>query len=203
MQIIYNNGRWTTVCNSIAPNVKSYDLRIHFGRDELDFSNIRINGSNLEIVNHVKIVGLTISNDLKWNQHVNNIVKKTNNRIYFIIQRKRAKITPSEILLFYCTCVRPTLEYSTQVFQYALPNDPSDVVELAQQKRVLSIIYPAIYKPSSLDERRPCLKLFKSIESSPDHKLHNLLPTRMVQHHCLRNHREFMIPNVNTNRFLN
>ena len=31
----------------------------------------------------------------------------------------------------------------------------------------------------------------------------NLLPARIVQHHCLRNHREFMIPNVNTNRFLN
>ena len=103
-------------------STKCKELRIHFGRDELDFSNIRVNGSNLEIVNHVKIVALTISNDLKWNQHVNNIVKKANKRIYFIIQLKRAKIPPSEILLFYCTCVRPTLGYSTQVFHYALPN---------------------------------------------------------------------------------
>ena len=87
-------------------STKCKELRIHFGRDELDFSNIRINGSNLEMINHIKILGLTISNDLKWNQHVNNIVKKANKRIYFIIQLKRAKIPPSEILLFYCTCVK-------------------------------------------------------------------------------------------------
>jgi hypothetical protein len=107
-------------------STKCKELRMHFGRDELDFSNIRINGSNLEIINHIKILGLTISNDLKWNQHVNNIVKKANKRIYFIIQLKRAKIPQSEILLFYCTCVRPTLDYSTQVFHYALPNYLSD-----------------------------------------------------------------------------
>ena len=44
---------------------KCKELRIHFGNDVLEFSNILINGSNIEVVNHVKILGLTISGDLK------------------------------------------------------------------------------------------------------------------------------------------
>ena len=178
----------------------------------LGFSNILINGSNIEVVNHVKILSFTISGDLKWNQHVDNIVKKANKRIYFIIQLKRAKIPPSAILLFYCTCVNPILEYSTQVFHYALPKYLSDVIERVQQ-RVVSIINPGSdytdsltrSKLQTLHARREdaCLKLFKNIESRSNHKLHHLPPTRMVQNHCLRSHREFIIPNVNTNRFLN
>jgi hypothetical protein len=38
------------------------------------------------IVRNFKNLFLTISDDLKWNQYVNNIVKKANKRIYFIIQ---------------------------------------------------------------------------------------------------------------------
>ena len=149
------------------------------------FSNILINGSNIEVVNHVKILGLTISGDLKWNQHVDNIGKKANKWIYFIIQLKQAKIPPSAILLFYCTCVRPILEYSTQVFHYALPKYLSDAIECVQQ-RVLSIIYPGSdytdsltrSKLQTLHARREdaCLKLFKNIESRSDHKLQDLLP---------------------------
>lgn len=193
-------------------STKCKELRIHFGKEELDFSNIRINSCNLEITAHAKILGLTISNNLKWNQHVYNIVKKANKRIYFIIQLKRAKIPIPEILLFYCTCVRPILEYSSEVFHYALPKYLHDFIERVQQ-RVLSIIYPGCgytdcLKYSNLQtlharREEACLKLFKSIENSTDHKLHNLLPMRMVQSHCLRSHREFIIPNVNTNRFLN
>ena len=44
---------------------KCKELRIHFGNDVLEFSNILINGSNIEVVNRVKILGLTISGDLK------------------------------------------------------------------------------------------------------------------------------------------
>ena len=191
---------------------KCKELRIYFGKDVLDFANIRIDGIDLEIVTHVKILGLTISGDLKWNQHVQNVVKKANKRIYFIVQLKRAKLPPSEILLFYCSCVRPILEYGSQVFHYGLPMYLSDVIERVQQ-RVLSIIYPGCAHTDSLRysnlqilyarREEACSKLFKSIESNPNHKHIKLIPPRMVQHHCLRKQREFMIPRVNTNRCSN
>ena len=87
------------------------------------------------------ISGLTISKDLKWNQHITNIVQKANKRIYFIIQLKRAHVPEADIIKFYTTCVRPVMEFSCQVFHFALPSYLSNALERVQ-KRVLSIIYP-------------------------------------------------------------
>ena len=105
---------------------------------------------------------------------------------------KQVKISASEILPFYCTCVRAIIEYSTQVFHHALRNYLSDDIERVQ-KRVLSIIYPGCRYIDSLihsnflahhtRRKEACLKLFKRIE---DHKLHCLLPLRTVEHHWSR-----------------
>ena len=50
------------------------------------------NCPHLDAVNNVKIFGLTISNSLLWNDHVDNIVKKTDKRLFFIILLKRAQV---------------------------------------------------------------------------------------------------------------
>ena len=39
--------------------------------------NIKIDGIDVEQVDHAKLLGVTISHDLSWNKHVENIVKKT------------------------------------------------------------------------------------------------------------------------------
>ena len=42
---------------------------------------------NLELVSHSEILGATISDTLKWNKHVAEIIKKTNKRMLgFVIQ---------------------------------------------------------------------------------------------------------------------
>ena len=122
---------------------------------------------------------------------------------------KQVKISATGILLFYCTCVRPIIEYGTQVFYHALPNYLSDAIKRVQD-RVLSIIYPSFRYIDSLihsnllahhtRQKEACLKLFKRIE---DHKLHCLLPLRTVEHHWSRKQRKFTVPSVNTKRFLN
>ena len=48
------------------------------------------------------------------------------------------------------TCVRPVLEYSCQVFHFALPAYLSDAIEWVQ-KHALAIIYPNIDYTDSLD----------------------------------------------------
>ena len=44
-------------------------------------------------VYHAKLLGVTISHDLTWNKHVENIVKKAGNRLYKLYQLKRAGIS--------------------------------------------------------------------------------------------------------------
>ena len=44
--------------------------------------SLKANGNAFEIVKSAKILGVTVRNDLKWNDHVDNITAKASRRIY-------------------------------------------------------------------------------------------------------------------------
>jgi hypothetical protein len=48
-------------------------------------------------VNNAKILGITISSDLKWKVHVEKIVSKATKRLYLTTQLKRAKVPIEDI----------------------------------------------------------------------------------------------------------
>ena len=95
--------------------------------------------------------GLTVTSNLKWNSHVNNIVLKSSKRIYLLVQLKRAKVSIQDILQFYSVCVRPILEYASTVFHYSIPKYLSDEIEHVQ-KRALRIVYPNLHDEDALIE---------------------------------------------------
>ena len=57
---------------------KSKEIIIIYGHGNLgnEVPNILIEGKVVERVYHVKLLGVTLSNDLTWKRHVDNIVKK-------------------------------------------------------------------------------------------------------------------------------
>ena len=93
---------------------KCKELIINFTKPKEEFLRLKFLSGQIDIVNHARILGLTISNDLKWNLHITNIIKKANKRIYFIVQLKRAHVADDDIINFYTTCVRPVMEFSRQ-----------------------------------------------------------------------------------------
>ena len=54
---------------------KCKELCISFARSERSFSPILINNKPIEVVSNAKILGVSISKDLKWNIHIVEIVK--------------------------------------------------------------------------------------------------------------------------------
>ena len=71
---------------------------------------LEANGNSFEIVKSVKILGVTVRNDLKWNDHVDNITAKASRRIYLLKQLKRAGIDRKALIQFHCACIRSILE---------------------------------------------------------------------------------------------
>ena len=79
------------------------------------------------------------------------------------------------------------------------------------QTLALSIISPglsyddslSVFNMASLGDRRidQCEKLFDSIVSNPDHKLHHFLPPKNYCHYNLRRQRHFANPVMRTKRF--
>ena len=58
---------------------KSKEIIISFAQDgnfRSTIPNIKIDGRDIAQVCHAKLLGVTISQDLTWNKHVDNIVKR-------------------------------------------------------------------------------------------------------------------------------
>ena len=141
--------RWSTE-NKLQLNAdKCKEMVIDLKKVKHQFHTISVNSKELELVDSVKILGITISNSLQWFNHVNEVVKKANKRLYFLILLKRANVPVHDILSFYSTCVRPVLEYCAPVFHHALPGYLSDDLERIQ-KHALSIISPNLLYTDSL-----------------------------------------------------
>lgn len=101
---------WSTT-NRLQLNVaKCKELVISLSKTVNNFPSLNIDSGQLEVVMNARILGLTISNNLKWNDHMANIIKKANKPLYFIVQLKCTKVPEQDIITFYVTCVRPVLE---------------------------------------------------------------------------------------------
>lgn len=191
---------------------KCKELRITFSHSRKNFDLIKVNDQDLECVEQAKILGLQISCDLTWNNHVSEVVKKVNKRLYFLRQLKRAQVKSEELLLFYLTCIRPVTEYACPVYHHSLPQFLSVDLERCQ-RRALRIIYPdCSYNEAllltglvPLHNRREflCDKLFNSILSNPSHKLYSLLPPKNECEVNLRSQHSFTTRRLHTIRTRN
>ena len=189
---------------------KCKELLINFNTNNpTSFDPVVVNGMPIDLVTSAKILGLNISNDLKWNCHIDSIIKKAKKRLYSLSQLKRSGLGTRELVQFFCTCIRPITEYACPVFHDGLPVYLSNELE-GVQKRAMHIIFPlcsyneALVESglSKLSDRRQELvdKLFKNVLQNEQNKLHELLPARNTCTFNLRNMRKFK-PAFKTNRF--
>ena len=120
---------------------KCKELRISFSRSGISVDHITINDKQIEVVSSAKLLGVVVSDNLRWNAHVESICEKAATRLYFLKQLKHTKVPPKDMLLFYTTCIRPVLEYACPVFHHSLPQYLSNEME-SLQKHALRIIQP-------------------------------------------------------------
>ena len=203
---------WSTYNKFELNPIKCKEIVINFQRNEPVFPPIEINGINVERVEKATILGLLITQDMKWNAHVDKITTKAAKRLYLMKQLKRSGLSDNDLKCFYIASIRSILEYACQVFHYGLPEYLSDQIERIQ-KRALRIICPDLSYSEAIEEldmetlktRRKglCTKVFKSIVNDKHHKIHHLLPTKHSNTYNLRNPNFFNIPRCNTNRFKN
>jgi hypothetical protein len=165
---------------------------------------ITIDGHDIVVVPHAKLLGVMISKDLKWIEHVDYICKKASKRLYASRLLKRSSTVPAgKLVRVYTTCVRSILEFSCEVWHYSLAQYLSDEIE-SIQRRALRIIFPDLkYEDAlvtagvvSLFLRRKtiCEKLFVQMSVETSHKLHSLDPPRHKTGYFLRHDNCLSIP---------
>ena len=201
---------WSNENNFQLNSLKCKELRIDFTRHRHIDDPITVNDLAFEVVQSVKILGVTIREDLKWNDHVTEITHKASKRLYLLRILKRAGVDVNSLVQFYCTCIRSTLEYACQTFHSNLPEYLSNQIERIQ-KRALRMLYPEerygdalkLTGLQSLADRRDrlCRELFNSVSINNNHKLADLLPPLNSNNINLRSTSKYDLPVLKTNRF--
>ena len=81
---------------------------------------ININGTSIETVEHFKLLGIWISNNLTWDYHCDKMLSKMNQRLFLLRQLKRSGIKDSELVIYFKAIIRSVADYACQVFHSGL-----------------------------------------------------------------------------------
>ena len=120
---------------------KTKELVIDFSKTRTNFPTIRIDGTDTQRVTEAKILGITITSNLTWDVHVDEITRKAGKRLFLLLQLKRPGIPAEDLLTVYTTVVRPTLEYACPAWSTSLTLGLQSDMERVQ-RRAMNIIYP-------------------------------------------------------------
>ena len=95
---------------------KTKEMIVDFRRKKSPVSPLLIDCKTVEIVQHVKFLDSTISSDLKWELNVDTIVRKAQQRLYFLRRLRSFGLTTQITLNFYKVLIESVLTFSITVW---------------------------------------------------------------------------------------
>ena len=131
-------AQWTATNKMEHSHDKTKELRIRFKRTPPDIPPVTINIS-VEQVNSTRL-GVTLTADLKWQPHIDEITAKALQRQYFIILFNRAGVESHHLVKIYTSLVRSVVEYACQVWNTGLTKQQTKQLE-SIQRRAMRIIF--------------------------------------------------------------
>ena len=87
------------------------------------FTPVRLDGFQFERVNSLEVLSAAIRDHFKWNDHISTITIKAAKRLYLARQMKRAAVSSSDFVMFYCSVIKSVLEYPCQLFHSRFPTN--------------------------------------------------------------------------------
>lgn len=155
-------------------------------------------GDPIPTVNSVKILGVTFSDDMRWNLHVESVIKKACRRIYVIRNLKRSGIDPCTLFQVYRSLIRSVITYAYPCFCNAAKFLHDDMNKV--EKRVFRMIFGSTFYHDTLEQAcsKLCMNLFREIV---DCEFHPLRPLFVGRNPTPRNLSVLRPPTAKTCRF--
>ena len=101
-------------------------------------------GSFLEVIYQLKLVGLVITSELTWSAHVDYTVNRVNKVLWQLTRFKQLGAAQDKLITFYKLKIRSILMFGAVCFHSSLTIQQSQQLEL-QQRRSLAIILGSQY----------------------------------------------------------
>ena len=106
---------------------------------------LEIDGVLLEVVEKMKLLGVIITNDLKWKENTEYITKKAYSRMWLIRRLKQSGASISALLDIYTKHVRSVVEFASVVWHSSLTQENTTAIERVQ-KSAFAVILGSRYE---------------------------------------------------------
>ena len=165
--------------NNMKLNYKKTKLMVFNPCKSLEFNpEMEIEGNTLEVVEEMRLLGLTIRSDMRWTSNTNNMVKKASKRLWILRRLKYLGANSNDLLEVYNKQIRCVLELAVPAWQGGVSQVEKQDLERIQKCAAHIILGSAystyqnaldILQLDSLEQRRNVLAL-KFAKKSEKHQ---------------------------------
>ena len=203
---------WTDNQKMILNQKKTKVMIFNFTEKYNFTTRLVLNNENLEVVKQAKLLGVIISDDLKWDQNTEYLVKKAHKRLELLRKVANFSTSVEDKRTIYILYVRSILEQSSVVWHSSLTKENSEDLERVQ-RAALRIILGKDFKNyddalikadlDSLENRREDLCQKFAEKCLKNEKTKDLFPNR-EKAHCMKTREEeqFSVNFANTGRLM-
>uniref|UniRef100_A0A8C1J6G0 Reverse transcriptase domain-containing protein n=1 Tax=Cyprinus carpio TaxID=7962 RepID=A0A8C1J6G0_CYPCA len=107
---------WCSLNNLELNTLKTVEMIVDFRRNPPALPPLTIMNSTVAAVESFRFLGTTISQDLKWDNHIDSIVKKAQQRLYFLRQLRKFNLPQELLKQFYSAVIESVLCTSITVW---------------------------------------------------------------------------------------
>ncbi|KAK3530048.1 hypothetical protein QTP86_010336 [Hemibagrus guttatus] len=177
-QEIEQLAAWCSLNNLELNTLKTVEMIVDFRRNTPALPPLTIMNSTVPTVESFRFLGTTISQDLQWDTHIDSIIKKAQQRLYFLRQLRKFNL-PQELLIhFYSAVIESVLCMSITVWFGSTTK--SDMRRLQRTvrtaERIIGAPLPTLQELYTSRVRKRALKITLD-PSHPGHILFDLLPS--------------------------
>ena len=192
---------------------KSCGMIFNFTQKYQFTSRITMQGQPLEIVDHTKLLGVILTNDLRWSRNTDYIIKRANARMEILRRLSGFNAPVKDMIQTYISYIRSILEQSCVIWHSSLTQEDSEALERVQRNAFRNILkekYESyenallLLKMDTLFERREKLLFSFGRKCEKLEQTKDLFPRKVNEHQM--NHRfeeKYHVLKANTERMRN
>ena len=201
---------WTKNQKMLINQKKTKTMIFNYTDNHKFTTRLKLKNENIEVINSTRLLGTILTDDLRWELNISNIVKKANGRMQ-LLQKVASFGTPLEDLkTIYVLFIRSILEQSATVWHSSLTEENSNDLERVQKSAVKLILKEkyigyqqglAHIGLENLKERRENLCLEFARKCLKNDRLKHMFPRNSNIHSMeTRNHEKYKVQHANTGR---
>jgi hypothetical protein len=187
-------ANWAEQNHMLINTKKTQVMTINFSRQRAATPCLVLNGDKLEATNSMKLLGMTLQEDLGWQSHVESIISKCSTRLHSLRWLKRSGVPSGDIEQLYYSMVRSVVEYGGCLLTNLTTEQSASLDAIQKQAEQL-----CGHELENLGDRRMqhLSSLMKAIRAQTEHPLHSfIIPSKSKR----RTQYNFLVPHCKTNR---